>query len=591
MYAIAVVGVFMIIIIVRNYMRNKSRRVEMMKRAQQKRSNRDSIIQNMRIPEMDLPITKQEAILNSDVTNLLKLLETKFVTSAQILVTYYKRAVTLGLELELIAETNFDEALKQAQECDNIRKNNPQAMKGVLFGIPISIKENIEQKGFDCSGGFASRCFQPFSKDCLLIDLLKNQGAIPFIRSNVPQCLFSCESVNHIWGRARNPWNRERTCGGSSGGEAGLVAAKCSPLGIGNDQGGSIRIPSFYCGVYGFKPTDGRITMKGMMHVAPSLTGHFAIKPVHGPIGKSVNDLNLVMKCLVDEKFLASKGLIEGDPYLVTKEWREKLVNDNSQLRIGVVRENHWFGISEPNRRAVDEAVEALKKKNHTIVELSLPVMRDIFLHFCQFLAAEGNFKFAYENLQGEELIEELQTTARLAQLPRWLRMPLAKILKCVKQQRAGELLENAKKLDAYELLHNNAKMIELRDKLYATWNEFNLDGIIMAGTSSPALKHGYGKDLFVTLAESVFSNVMNLPSGAVPVTVVKSSEDHYTRERSGIHWDVFSQKMAENMQGSRDLPIGVQVCTLPFEDEKCLSIMRQIAEEIPFSKTYSPPI
>ena len=88
----------------------------------------------------------------------------------------------------------------------------------------------------------------------MLINILKAE-AIPLVRGNLPQAALSVHSVNKIWGRAKNPYDQERSCGGSSGGDAGLVASRCVPLGIGTDIGGSIRIPAAFNGIVGFKPT------------------------------------------------------------------------------------------------------------------------------------------------------------------------------------------------------------------------------------------------------------------------------------------------------------------------------------------------
>ena len=104
--------------------------------------------------------------------------------------------------------------------------------------------------------------FQPQTEDSAVIEVLKKHGAIPFVKSNGPQMMMTIESVNHIWGRSKNPWNPERTVGGSSGGEAGLIASRCSPLGFGTDIGGSVRIPALYCGVYTIKPTAERLSAK-----------------------------------------------------------------------------------------------------------------------------------------------------------------------------------------------------------------------------------------------------------------------------------------------------------------------------------------
>ena len=129
----------------------------------------------------------------------------------------------------------------------------------VLKGVPVSIKDHITVKNIPNTLGFTSLTNNKKNFDSLIVKVLISQGAIPFVSSNIPQGIFNIDSSNSLWGKAENPWNRTKVVGGSSGGEAALVASRSSPFGIGSDVGGSIRIPSTFCGVYGFKPTSLRI--------------------------------------------------------------------------------------------------------------------------------------------------------------------------------------------------------------------------------------------------------------------------------------------------------------------------------------------
>ena len=126
-------------------------------------------------------------------------------------------------------------------------------------------------KGFASSYGAVERCEEKEEEDGEIIKVLKEAGMIPFVRSNVPQLCLTYESNNIIWGQALNPWNRERTPGGSSGGEGSLISSRCSPLGLGTDVGGSVRIPALYCGIYSLKPSFPRMIFKGHCRTAPSL--------------------------------------------------------------------------------------------------------------------------------------------------------------------------------------------------------------------------------------------------------------------------------------------------------------------------------
>jgi len=147
------------------------------------------------------------------------------------------------------------------------------------------------------------------------------------------------------------------------------------------------------------------------------------------------------------------------------------------------------------------------------------------------------------------------------------------------------------KKLSTYEFLKLSKKQKDLQERVMKIWEDLKLNCLITPGIASPAFKHGYSSDLLPSSIFPVFANVLNLPAGAVPITVVREDEQHYSKQNSTPYWDMFSKKMNDNMLKSGGLPVGVQVCTLPYEDEKCLSVMRQIEEEITFSKKYQCPI
>lgn len=168
-----------------------------------------------------------------------------------------------------------------------------------FFGVPISIKDTVDMKGFASTIGCIERYYVNQEKDGDIITVLKNSGMIPFVRSNVPQLCMSYECNNLLWGNARNPWNILRTPGGSSGGEAALVASRSSPIGLGGDIGGSLRIPAEFCGLCTLKPTSQRITSQGHTSFSPSIDGQINIRPTMGPLAKSVEDLSTFLSILM----------------------------------------------------------------------------------------------------------------------------------------------------------------------------------------------------------------------------------------------------------------------------------------------------
>jgi Asp-tRNA(Asn)/Glu-tRNA(Gln) amidotransferase A subunit family amidase len=184
---------------------------------------------------------------NVDAQQLHTLYQNGTATCAQVTRYLCERSNTVGkVILGAVTEELYDEAFAAAIALDK-SKMPKDRRKMPLWGIPISIKDCIAQKGTDATCGTLARCFRPFSEDGLQVDLLRRAGAILHVRSNVPQLLMMPESENNVWGRTNNPWDLTRTPGGSSGGEAALVASGCSVIGLGSDIGGMYICYAFIC--------------------------------------------------------------------------------------------------------------------------------------------------------------------------------------------------------------------------------------------------------------------------------------------------------------------------------------------------------
>ncbi|NXL86136.1 VDHAP protein, partial [Alectura lathami] len=132
---------------------------------------------------------------------------------------------------------------------DQLQKLKKQKEKGLLYGIPVSIKDHIDCKGHVSSGGMVKLLGQVKEEDSVIVQVLKSQGAIPFVKTNIPQTMINYDCSNLIFGQTLNPLNHQKTSGGSSGGEGALIAGGGSLLGIGSDVAGSIRLPSSFCGL------------------------------------------------------------------------------------------------------------------------------------------------------------------------------------------------------------------------------------------------------------------------------------------------------------------------------------------------------
>ncbi|NWQ98706.1 VDHAP protein, partial [Burhinus bistriatus] len=183
---------------------------------------------------------------------------------------------------------------------DQLQKLKKQNEKGLLYGIPVSIKDHINCKGHVSSGGMVKFLGQVKEEDSVIVQVLKSQGAIPFVKTNIPQTMINYDCSNLIFGQTLNPLNHQKSPGGSSGGEGALIAGGGSILGIGSDVAGSIRLPSSFCGLCGLKPTGNRISTSTSAH--SDRTFVLAVTGMLGPMARDVDSLALCMKALLCEE-------------------------------------------------------------------------------------------------------------------------------------------------------------------------------------------------------------------------------------------------------------------------------------------------
>jgi len=198
-----------------------------------------------------------------------------------------------------VMESDARAAAKKAEGA--VAKGGPL---GLLHGVPVTVKDSFDMAGLPTHCGSRFRAGHKASQDAAAVARLRAAGAIILGRTNTPELLSNYETDNYLTGRTNNPWNLDRTPGGSSGGEAAAIAAFCSAGGIGSDGGGSIRIPAHFCGIAGLKPTPGRIPATGHF---PAMTNPIGLLSVAGPLARSAEDLRLL--------FAALAGYDSQDPF------------------------------------------------------------------------------------------------------------------------------------------------------------------------------------------------------------------------------------------------------------------------------------
>jgi amidase len=223
------------------------------------------------------------------------------ISSVELISAHLARIEEINRPLNAVVEVLGANALREAADVDKRRARGE--MLRPFEGVPFSVKDSIEVEGTVCSAGtWGYRNSAPSERDAVLVARLRAAGAIPIARTNLPDLLFAFETDNLIFGRTNNPYDLSRSCGGSSGGEAALIAACGSPFGLGSDAAGSVRLPAHYCGIAGIKPTSGRLDRTG--HVPPA-GGWIEMIWQIGPMARCVEDLIALMPVLIGNDFPA----------------------------------------------------------------------------------------------------------------------------------------------------------------------------------------------------------------------------------------------------------------------------------------------
>src|SRR6202521_5402749 len=246
-----------------------------------------------------------DAIYYKDATELAALIRTKELSSREVVQAHLDRIRTVNPKINAIVTLLAEDALKGADAADKAVKN--RAELGPFHGVPFTIKDAIDTAGILTQRGSKIFAGNIPSKDATVVTRFKEAGAIPLAKTNLPEFSAWQETDNLLTGLTRNPWNLERTPGGSSGAESAAIAAGLSPIGIGSDVAISVRGPAALTGIVGLKATHGRIPYTG--HWPEVLNRYWHI----GPMARSMRDIALAFSIMqgpdgVDGLAIHAKG-------------------------------------------------------------------------------------------------------------------------------------------------------------------------------------------------------------------------------------------------------------------------------------------
>ncbi|XP_053373624.1 vitamin D3 hydroxylase-associated protein-like isoform X1 [Mercenaria mercenaria] len=516
------------------------------------------------IKENGLSRKKQEDILKLKFMDLHTRIQRGQLKSEDVLKAYQAKAIEKNKNLNFIVEPVW-EAIPLAAVCDLEKK------KGLLHGVPVSIKENYFMKGYESTGGMSPLLDKPAKEDGVLVKVLKHQGAVPFVRTNIPQSMMTFECSNPIYGTTVNPHNLKRGPGGSSGGEACILGAEASILGWGSDIGGSLRIPSSFCGTCSLKPTAGRLSLKACEELDGGRV-QTLIRPTPGPMGRDVDTVVMGMKAVLCPKHF------ELDPDVPPLPFNTEVYESDRKLRIGYYTNDGYVQCIPGVERAVHEAKAALEKMGHTLVPFEVPNVEKMFGEFFS-KACFGDGGQHFLDLMDNDMVDSsIQLLYYVYKLPSFMQTMLSYIASFIAKDRIlGLQMRSMQGVKCVRDWWALAGQIETyRKEFLSQWKSKNLDAIVCPTMPFVAPPTGTVKYLIGGVTYTTLYNVLNYPAGCVPVTKVtavdqKNMENYPNKTGT----EKFIRKYFSSDTGG--LPVTVQCVALPYQEELALRVMKEL--------------
>jgi amidase len=401
-------------------------------------------------------------------------------SSVEAVQAHLDRIDRVNHSLNAITRVLREEALSIAAQVDGGLARGDAA--GPLAGVPFTVKENIDLAGTATTWGVAALAGAEAPIDAPQVANLRQAGAIAIGRSNMPDFALRWHTDNGLHGATLNPYDRSLTPGGSSGGEAVSLATGMTPLGLGNDLGGSLRWPAQCCGIASIRPTLGRVPSATVIEPSDPLIG-IQLMNTQGPLARRVGDVRLALELMCRPS--------DRDPWYVPAPLGS---GDNGQLRVAVVRDPAGAGVEPSIAEAVDTAARALREAGHLVADAEPPGVQEAAQGWATLIAAD---------------VERMT--------------PLLEQLSCPDANRFLEIARQAMPAPGREAY---ALAFAGRHGLLRAWAEFfrSYDVVLAPIATMPAFPVGAdldpaGAGVFVTALRMVVAvNYLGLPAAAVPL-------------------------------------------------------------------------
>jgi fatty acid amide hydrolase len=485
------------------------------------------------------------------------------ITAREAVEAYIARMEQVNGALNAVVVKRYDEARAEADAIDQRRARGENLPP--LAGVPITVKECLDFAGTAATFGLPGRIATRATADDPYVGRLRAAGAIVIAKTNVAQLLIYTESDNPVYGRTNNPWNLERSSGGSSGGEGAILGAGASALGLGTDIGGSVRIPAAFCGISSLRPTAGRCPDVGRGSVP---IGQRTVASQVGPMGRSVEDLALAL------------GLINGGhgiDTLATVPLGDFRKVDIAGLRVAVANDDGVMAPSAAVQRGVEEAAGILRAAGAEVTSWNvLPGAEVTELILACFSADRG--RGMRDLLRGGKVDPRVALNLNLARLPRWLRIVAAALLALLGQKRTAATMRSFASGSAFDYWQATERVMDFQGRFRDALDRAPggpIDLILMPAYAVPAVPHKATINMPFAGSYALLSPVLGYPAGVVPLTRVRTDEEAGRRKS----FDVVERTALATDRGSAGLPIGVQLMGRPWRDDVVLAAMRAIEQ------------
>ncbi|KAK3335999.1 amidase signature domain-containing protein [Cercophora scortea] len=455
-------------------------------------------------------------------------------------------------------------------------------LAGPLAGIPVSLKDTVVVGGYDTTVGYSSFVGNKDTvgrTDGAMVRLLKDAGAVPYVKTNLPISLLSFESTNDVWGRCTNPHNPAYSPGGSTGGEAALLALG-GRIGIGSDVAGSVRAPAHFSGCYSLRCSTGRWPKLG---ICTSMPGQEGVASVYSPMARTLGDLTYFTRAVVGMRPWTYDYTVHPMPW--KGEVESEFGEAKKVLRVGVMRTDGVVDPSPACKRALEMVETAMKKDGHEIIELdSPPDMLEALRIASALLNADGCQMFESFRRTGEWLDPGAAQMRWLAKLPSPVRYVYYLWVKYVRRDAVwAGLVRNWRAQTAFE----NWMLVKEREAYRLQWAQWwdalALDVLITPPNATPAVPHDGMHDAVSSCGYTFLFNLLDYTAGVMPVTHVDKALDQLPegfslKKLNGVARGAYMHYDADRMHG---LPVGVQVVGRRLEEEKVLAVMKRVEEAL----------